>query len=98
MPFGGGEWGQARYASGDRRRGRGSFGVNLECPIVTNGAFETCSSQITLRTCLNGEFTNLPVSKYTILCRLLNYHTNLQTSNTTNAFSVVWSIPYVPAQ
>jgi len=26
---------------GDRRRGRGSFGVNLECPTVTNGAFTT---------------------------------------------------------
>jgi len=25
--------------SGDRRRGRGSFDVNLGCPIVTNGAF-----------------------------------------------------------
>jgi len=26
---------------GDRRRGRGSFGVNLERPIVINGAFVT---------------------------------------------------------
>jgi len=24
---------------GDRRSGRDSFGVNLGCPIVTNGAF-----------------------------------------------------------
>jgi len=37
---------------GDRRRGRGSFGVNLESPIVTNGDFATHCSQITLRTCL----------------------------------------------
>ena len=36
---------------GDCRRGRSSFGVNLGRPIVTNGAFATRSSQITLRTC-----------------------------------------------
>ena len=36
---------------GDHRRERGSFGVNLGRPIVTNGAFATRSSQITLRTC-----------------------------------------------
>ena len=28
-------------ASGGRRRGRGSFGVNLGCVIVTNGVFVT---------------------------------------------------------
>ena len=38
---------------GDRRRGRGSFGVNLGRPIVTNGAFARRSSQITLRTCFS---------------------------------------------
>jgi len=31
---------------GDRRRGRSSFGVNLERPIVTNWAFATRSPQI----------------------------------------------------
>jgi len=31
---------------GDCRRGRGSFGVNLWRPIVTNGAFATRSSQM----------------------------------------------------
>ena len=36
---------------GDRRRERGSSGVNLGRSIVTNGAFATRSSQITLRTC-----------------------------------------------
>jgi len=36
---------------GDRRRGRAILGVNLGRPIVTNGAFATRSSQITLRTC-----------------------------------------------
>ena len=36
---------------GDRRRGRGSCRVNFERPTVTNGAFATHSSQITLRTC-----------------------------------------------
>jgi len=36
---------------GDRRRGRGSFGVNLARPIVTNGAFAMRSCRITLRTC-----------------------------------------------
>jgi len=36
---------------GDRRRGRGSFGVNVGRPIVTNRAFTTRSSQTTLRTC-----------------------------------------------
>jgi len=36
---------------GDRRRGRGSFcGMDLGRPTVTNGAFATRSSQITLRT------------------------------------------------
>jgi len=35
---------------GDCQRGRGSLGVNFGCPIITNGAFETHSSQITLRT------------------------------------------------
>ena len=39
---------------GDRRRGRGSYGVNLECPIVTNEAFAMRSSQITFRTCYIG--------------------------------------------
>jgi len=35
-------------------KGEGAvLGVNLGCPIVTNGAFATCSSQITLRTCYN---------------------------------------------
>jgi len=33
---------------GDRRRERGSLGVNLGRPIVTNGAFSTRSSQISL--------------------------------------------------
>ena len=36
---------------GNRRRGKGSFVVNLGRPIVTNGAFATRSSQITLSTC-----------------------------------------------
>ena len=36
---------------GDRRRGGAVLGVNLGRPIVTNGAFVMCSSQITLRTC-----------------------------------------------
>ena len=36
---------------GDRRRGRAVLRVNLGRPIVTNGAFATRSSQITLRTC-----------------------------------------------
>jgi len=40
---------------GDRRRGRGSFGVNFGRTIVTNGAFATRSSQITLRTCIDSE-------------------------------------------
>jgi len=51
----GGERGRSRdgciRCGGDRRRGRGSFGVNLGRPIVTNGAFATRSSLITLRTC-----------------------------------------------
>jgi len=34
--------------AGDRRRGRGSFGVNLGRPIVTSGAFAMRSSQISL--------------------------------------------------
>ena len=34
---------------GDRRRERGSFGVNLGRPIVTDGAFAMRSSQIILR-------------------------------------------------
>jgi len=38
---------------GDRRRERDSFGVNLGRPIVTNRAFATLSSQITLRTCFS---------------------------------------------
>jgi len=43
---------------GDRRRGKGRFGVNLQRLIATNGAFATRSSQITLRTCsyCNDEF------------------------------------------
>ena len=37
---------------GDRQRGSWAvLGVNLGRPIVTNGAFATRSSQITLRTC-----------------------------------------------
>jgi len=36
---------------GDCRRGRGSFGSEFGHPIVTKGAFVTCSSQITFRTC-----------------------------------------------
>jgi len=36
---------------GDRQRGRGSFGGEFGRPVVTNGAFATSSSQITLRTC-----------------------------------------------
>ena len=36
---------------GDRRKERGTLGVNLRRPIVTNGAFATRSSQITLVTC-----------------------------------------------
>jgi len=37
---------------GDRRRGRGSFGMNFGRPIATNGNFATRPSQITLgRTC-----------------------------------------------
>jgi len=56
MPFGVvrgvGRWMGVSDGIGDRRRGRGSFGVNLGRPIVTNGAFATRSSQITLRTCV----------------------------------------------
>jgi len=37
--------------SGDRRREGQFMGVNLGRPNVTNGAFVTRSSQITLRTC-----------------------------------------------
>jgi len=37
--------------SGDRRREGQFWGVNLGRPNVTNGAFATRSSQITLRTC-----------------------------------------------
>ena len=37
----------------DRRRGRDSLGVNLGRPTVTNGAFATRSSRITLRTCFS---------------------------------------------
>ena len=37
--------------SGDRRREGQFWGVNLGRPNVTNGAFATHSSQITLRTC-----------------------------------------------
>ena len=40
---------------GDCRRGRGSFGVNQGCPIVSNRAFAARSSQITLRTCLRSD-------------------------------------------
>ena len=36
---------------GDRRREGAVLGVNLGRRIVTNGAFATRSSQITLRTC-----------------------------------------------
>ena len=36
---------------GDRRREETVLGVNLRRPNVTNGAFATLSSQITLRTC-----------------------------------------------
>jgi len=36
---------------GDRRREGAVLGVNFGRPIVTNGAFATRSSQITLRTC-----------------------------------------------
>ena len=39
------------HGDGDCRMRKGSLGVNLGRPIVTNGAFATCSSQITLRTC-----------------------------------------------
>ena len=37
--------------SGDRRREGQFWGVNLGRPNVTNGAFATRSSQITLSTC-----------------------------------------------
>jgi len=41
----GGEWGRSSYGcigwSRDRRRRRGSFGVNLERPTVTSGDFAT---------------------------------------------------------
>jgi len=38
--------------------GKGQFlGVNLGHPIVTNGAFATRSSQITLRTCFLSSLT-----------------------------------------
>jgi len=56
MPFGvvSGQSGVGRGmvldGGGDRRRERGRFGVNLGRLIVTNVAFATPSSQITLRT------------------------------------------------
>jgi len=50
---------------GDRRRGKGSLGVNLGRPIVTNGAFATRSSHITLRTCI----ALLPRRTVSVVCR-----------------------------
>ena len=39
----GGEWGRSRDGcirwGGDGQRGRSGFGVNLGCPIATNGDF-----------------------------------------------------------
>jgi len=48
---------------GDRRKERGSFGVNFGRLIVTDGAFATISSQITLRSCIISErrANNTPV-------------------------------------
>jgi len=46
------------FGDGGRRRKGGSLGVNLGRPTVTNGAFATRSSQITLRTCLQVYNTN----------------------------------------
>jgi len=55
MPFGvvsGGELDVGVLDFGGDRRMEGQiWGVNLGRPIVTNGAFATRSSQITLRTC-----------------------------------------------
>ena len=47
---------------GDRRMGRGSFGVNLGRSIVTDGAFATRSSQITSRSCFS-RFLSQAVSR-----------------------------------
>jgi len=51
MPFGVVS-GVGRGMDGDRRWEGAVLGVNMGRPIVTNGAFATRSSQITLRTCL----------------------------------------------
>jgi len=52
----GGEWGRSRDGCIRCRwwssKVKGSFGVNLGRPIVTNGTFATRSSQIILKTCL----------------------------------------------
>jgi len=53
---------------GDRRRGRGSFGVNFGHPIVTNGAFATRSSQNTLKTCCCCDGMGMCCEKKTMIC------------------------------
>ena len=45
---------------GDRRREWADWGMNLRRLIVTNGAFATRSSQITLRTC----YQSVNISNY----------------------------------
>jgi len=56
-------------AGGDRRRGRASFEVNLVRPVVTNGAFVTRSSQVTLRTCW---LYNTPCLKICTYCQAMS--------------------------
>jgi len=48
--------------------GRGSFRVNLGRSVVTNWAFVTCSSQITLRTCFKYADWNQSVNPLHVAC------------------------------
>ena len=63
-------------------KGEGAvLGVNLGRPIVTNGAFATRSSQITLRTCL---------LTYSLSKVLLSYLLSSLRQRVTNSVDVQW--------
>jgi len=62
----------------DRRRAKADFGINVGCPIVTNGDFVACESNALFPNCLGENCLSFSKTCFNVFCYLVFLFKNIQ--------------------